>query len=61
MEKDKLLLEKAFQRERTKILADFAMELKVKDSLIAKLDKKGESNRDALQKLIKMIEHPRLV
>lgn len=37
------------------------MELKVKDSLIIKLEKKSESLRDALNKLIKMTEYPRLV
>ena len=37
------------------------MEITIKDALIAKLSKSGKVAKDALAKLIKMIEHPRLV
>lgn len=47
--------------EKQRIITDFRMEIKIKDALIEKLSKSGSSSKDALTKLIKMIEHPRLV
>ena len=44
-----------------RILADFSMEIKIKDALIKKLQGKEKDVRELLRKLIKMIEHPRLV
>ena len=44
-----------------RILADFSMEIKIKDALIKKLQIKEQDVRELLNKLIKMIEHPRLV
>ena len=44
-----------------RILADFSMEIKIKDALIKKLQGKEQGTKEVLRKLIKMIEHPRLV
>ena len=37
------------------------MEIKIKDALIKKLQSKEQGTKEVLRKLIKMIEHPRLV
>ena len=47
--------------EKMRILADFSMEIKIKDALIKKLQGKEQGTKEVLRKLIKMIEHPRLV
>ena len=41
--------------------SDFLIEMSVKNALIKQLENKGISTRDALSKLIKMLDNPRLV
>lgn len=47
--------------EKDKMKSDFLIEISVKNALIKQLENKGVATRDALTKLIKMLENPRLV
>lgn len=50
-----------FDHERLTMMSDFKMEIKVKDALIKQLSDKEAETREVMRKLLKMIEHPRLL
>ena len=61
IEQEKSHLIKTFDLEREKIKADFRLEIKVKDALILQLNQKVDQTKQLMRKLLKMMEHPRLL
>ena len=61
IEQEKSHLIETFDLEREKIKADFRLEIKVKDALILQLNQKVDQTKQLMRKLLKMMEHPRLL
>ena len=61
LEQEKSHLIETFDLEREKIKADFRLEIKVKDALILQLNQKVDQTKQLMRKLLKMMEHPRLL